>query len=90
MRSTSSFFFKKATCFSLWDNSHEFKCTNWLGSWQRTLQCLENPTSCPTSTFAIGWPWEDVMGLSLHHFPMHKLSNPLHPLFHINCAQCVH
>lgn len=30
--------------------------------------------------------WEDVMGLCLHHFPIHKLSNPLRPLFHFNCA----
>jgi hypothetical protein len=48
---------KGATCFSMWDNSHNFKCTNRLGSQQRMFQCPKNPTSCPTATYAINQPW---------------------------------
>jgi len=41
--------------------------------------------------------WEDVMGLSFHHFPIHKLSNPLghcftsivHNVF-ISCMGAIH
>ncbi len=53
--------------------------------------CLCNwPTMVKLLVPYIICEWEDVMGLSLHHFPIHKLSNPLQPLFHINYAQCVH
>ncbi len=91
MRLISSLLKKRAFSSFAWDNSHKFKVHKLVRFATKEVPMSKEPHHLP-NVYLCNWPtmvklfvhcivheWEDVMGLSHHHFPiqpLHKLSNP--------------